>query len=202
MQHFVCKVCGRLQVHNNWYFKEELEEIPSGDLFETYCRYCVMEMSLSRYKELVNKLNLRLIDIALPLYEVGADLSVQMAAINMTKHKTGILGTIRDDQLVGIITERDIIRRLVAKKLDPVKTPISSVMSHPVKTIVAEASLPEATLKMSLERIRHLVIRSKSSPYKVVSVKVLSDTMFQVLSQAYTIGKQEGEKKGRRPKRY
>ena len=73
------------------------------------------------------------------ILSVEPTVTVQEAAELMTKNNIGalvVLSPIRD--LLGIFTERDLLRRVVAKKKDPTKTKIQEVMTPNV--MVAQAS--------------------------------------------------------------
>jgi CBS domain-containing protein len=63
---------------------------------------------------------------ALPLASTALDAAKMMAHRDVG----AILVVERDGRLAGIITERDITRRIVANGLDPKKTPVTDVMTH------------------------------------------------------------------------
>jgi CBS domain-containing protein len=71
----------------------------------------------------------------------------------------------------GIVTERDFVRRVVAKRI-PLETKISDVMSAPLITIEPDASLNEAARKMISNRIRRLPVVEK---HKLIGIIVVSD---------------------------
>jgi CBS domain-containing protein len=72
---------------------------------------------------------------------------------------------------IGIVTERDIVRRVVAKKL-PLDTKISQIMSQSLITVDAYASLKEAARLMSSNKIRRLPVLKQN---KLVGIVVASD---------------------------
>jgi CBS domain-containing protein len=72
---------------------------------------------------------------------------------------------------IGIVTERDIVRRVVAKKL-PLDTKISQIMSQSLITVDADASLKEAARLMSSNKIRRLPVLKQN---KLVGIVVASD---------------------------
>jgi len=63
-----------------------------------------------------------------------------------------------DGKLVGIFTERDIMRRVVAAKRDPATTLISDVMTTECLTILPDVQVAVCRAMMSTRRIRHLPI--------------------------------------------
>jgi CBS domain-containing protein len=63
-----------------------------------------------------------------------------------------------DNKPVGIVTERDFMRRLLAKNLDANTTPISAIMTSALKVATAEDEVVDWLRIMSNERFRHLPV--------------------------------------------
>lgn len=59
---------------------------------------------------------------------------------------------------IGIVTERDFMRRLLDKGLDPAATPLSAIMTKDLKIGRAEDTMAEWVRQMSNERFRHVPI--------------------------------------------
>lgn len=68
-----------------------------------------------------------------------------------------IIDTTNKDQIIGILTERDIIR-LMANDVSPDAITISSLMSSPMVTIGKNLSLEEAARLMIQNKVRHLLV--------------------------------------------
>jgi len=62
---------------------------------------------------------------------------------------------------VGVVAERDIVRRCYAKRLNPERTVLESIMSSPIVTVGPEASLREAMMLMSEKSIRRVYVADK-----------------------------------------
>ena len=86
------------------------------------------------------------------------DDSVLTAAKLMNQKRIGGVVVIEDDEVVGIFTERDILRRVVAERLDPAKTPLRDVMTSPVITCKLAAPLEEVRALITDKRVRHLPV--------------------------------------------
>lgn len=80
------------------------------------------------------------------------------AARAMRRKRRGCLVVVDGGKPVGIVTERDLVRKIVANNRDPEKIKILGVMSKPLLTIEAEASLRDAAQKMVQNRIRRLPV--------------------------------------------
>ena len=116
---------------------------------------------------------------------VSADESVSKVAGLMNERAIGGVLVMSADRLVGIFTERDILRRVVAEHRDPAVTPVRDVMTTPVVTCMPETSLEELGAIMTTRRIRHLpVVGSEGLCGVVTSGDVLA---YQVDDQAATI---------------
>jgi CBS domain-containing protein len=70
----------------------------------------------------------------------------------------GALVVVERSRAVGIITERDVIHRVVNAGLDPKRTSVGEVMSSPVVTITPEASIEKAGQVMVEKRIKKLPV--------------------------------------------
>jgi len=90
--------------------------------------------------------------------EVRMTDSVADAAKAMQKAGTGEAIVILDGEPIGIVTERDVLYKVVATGRDPSKTQVSGIMSSPVEGIGADSTVGEAIAKMSKLGIRRLVV--------------------------------------------
>lgn len=89
---------------------------------------------------------------------VPADESVLNAARLMNERGIGGVVVTEGGRPVGIFTERDVLRRVVAEHRDPGDTLVRDVMTSPVIRCKAEAKLDEVMALMSEKRIRHLPV--------------------------------------------
>jgi len=93
-----------------------------------------------------------------PLVTVSLNATVMQAVRTMDQDSIGAVGITQDDVLVGIFSERDLMLRVVSKKLDPETAHVRDVMTSPVETISRDSTADDA-LKLMLEKhIRHLPI--------------------------------------------
>lgn len=88
---------------------------------------------------------------------MNADETVLHAALMMSKLEVGAL-LVTDVDRMGIFTERDLLRRVVAKQRDPATTIIRDVMTTPVATCRPETSLLECLAILEGRNIRHLPV--------------------------------------------
>ncbi len=84
--------------------------------------------------------------------------SVLHAARLMNERGIGSVVVTEGGELVGIFTERDVLRRVVAEQRDPAQVTLGEVMTSPVITCRPEARLEECMALFTEKRVRHLPV--------------------------------------------
>ena len=103
------------------------------------------------------------------------------AARKMWDQQTGSLVVLDGEDLVGIITERDILRAVATGT--PLDTPVSEVMSKGVVTVEPGTSLREAASIMTEQWIRHLPVLEGGRLVGVVSQRDLAGVLAGALNE-------------------
>jgi len=88
---------------------------------------------------------------------IGPDRTVHQAAEIMEQTGVGALAVLDGDRLVGIVTDRDLVRRGLARRMDP-DARVDALMSAPVVTIDADADLHDAFALFRTHAVRRLAI--------------------------------------------
>jgi CBS domain-containing protein len=104
------------------------------------------------------------------------------AAELMSNKGVGCLVIMEGEMPRGIVTERDFVRRVVAKKR-PLNIKISEIMSKPLITISSDASLKEAARTMTNNRIRRLPVLEGNRLFGII---VTSDFVRQLSKKTIT----------------
>jgi CBS domain-containing protein len=89
---------------------------------------------------------------------IGPDATILDAAVLMHEHDIGSLLVMSGGRLVGIITERDLIQRVVSQRRDPAETFVHAVMMDEVPCCRPETTVDEARGVMKNRRVRHLPV--------------------------------------------
>jgi CBS domain-containing protein len=84
--------------------------------------------------------------------------SVTDAARVLTNENVGSLPVVDGDRLVGMLTDRDIVTRVVAEDRDPTSTSVKEVASGKLVTAEANANLDDAMLLMARHQVRRLPV--------------------------------------------
>jgi CBS domain-containing protein len=108
---------------------------------------------------------------------VRPDTMMKEVVATMNKFNIGSIIVIQGDRPVGIITERDILRRLVEPCLAPETLTARHVMTSPVLTINEGASIEEAAKLMAKKHAKRLVVMDDS---KLVGIVTYTDIVFKV----------------------
>jgi CBS domain-containing protein len=105
------------------------------------------------------------------LLVASPDASVAQAAKSMAEKKVGAILVVKDEQLLGIFTERDALFRVIAKGVDPEKTLLSKVMTADPKTIAPDKSFGRAMALMHETKCRHLPVIENGKLIGIVSAR-------------------------------
>src|SRR5205814_785689 len=89
---------------------------------------------------------------------IKASASVVEAARLMREEHIGSLAITDDEQLVGMITDRDITTRVVAEAADPKQTSVGDVFSQDLITVGPDKDLDEALQLMARHQVRRLPV--------------------------------------------
>lgn len=117
---------------------------------------------------------------------VGPQASVWDAACIMTRENCGsVLVIDTPGNMLGIVTERDLMTRVLAKALNPQTTPVSDVMTRGLHTVVPETLVSDAVLIMIERGFRHLPIVDKDS--KILGVFSVRDARPREISTAVSL---------------
>jgi len=104
---------------------------------------------------------------------VDASATLDRAAQAMMERKVGSAVIVEAGRLVGIITERDILRA-VARALVPWSTPVSECMTAEPQTVSPQTSAEEALSMMLSHRFRHLPVIGDKGVMGIVSLRDLA----------------------------
>jgi CBS domain-containing protein len=100
---------------------------------------------------------------------IAPDVTVATAAELLVRNQVGSVLVMDQGKLVGIFTERDVLRRVVAERRDPATTRVAEVMTRDLVVMRPSASLVDAMRVISEKRIRHIPIVEGGQVQGVIS---------------------------------
>jgi CBS domain-containing protein len=104
-----------------------------------------------------------------PINSVRPDTSITESVRLMNEQNIGALLIIEDDNLVGIFTERDALKKVLAESIDPTSTKISEVMTKDPVCVDPSTTVEEAMSIVTDRRVRHLPILHNGKLVGIVS---------------------------------
>jgi CBS domain-containing protein len=107
------------------------------------------------------------------VYTVQRSQTVLEAVRFMVEKSVGAVAVLNGDRVVGIFSERDLMKRVVAKGLDPKQIRVEEVMTRNIVAANPEESYESCLAKMQAHGIRHLVIASGDRLVGVISLRDL-----------------------------
>lgn len=104
------------------------------------------------------------------VFSVSPSMTVCEAVTAMNRQRIGSVLVIENGELVGIFTERDVLRRVVGAGLDPRRALVAEVMTRGVITITPEATIEETMVLFTEKRCRHLPVMDHGQLAGTISI--------------------------------
>ena len=110
---------------------------------------------------------------------IDYDAKVTEAASLMSADKEyeGYVIILRKGKPKGIVTERDLVNKVIVGGLDPDKTSVSDIMSSPLITVDPEDDLLKATQVMKEHNVRKLIVVRDEIIYGIITAKIISQNV-------------------------
>ena len=102
---------------------------------------------------------------------VTRDTDVQTAARLMRDRHINSLFVINGKDIIGIVTDTDMVRRVIAAEVDTLTIAVEKIMSAPILTIEGDKTLLDASDLMAHKRIRHLGVTQDGKLVGMISVR-------------------------------
>jgi CBS domain-containing protein len=127
---------------------------------------------------------------------VAAEKTVREAAVILSHHEIGAAPVLAGDRLVGIFTERDLLRRVVAVGRDADAMRVAEAMTPDPRTVSAETSLVNAFALMIEGKFRHLpVVDSDGRVFAMLSIRDIPQE-HQLMHLQWTVSRTRAPRKG------
>jgi CBS domain-containing protein len=107
------------------------------------------------------------------LFTVQGDATVRETVRVMAANNVAIAIVLEGDRLVGVFSERDVVRRVVDRGLDPDRTPVGDVMTSEIVVGDPDEDYQSAMRKMDQANIRHLLVVKGPRMLSMISIRDL-----------------------------
>ena len=114
------------------------------------------------------------------VFAITPEATVYEALASMAKHNTGALLVMRDNDMVGILSERDCVRKVELKEKTAKDTKVSEIMTSDVITVHCDQPLEECMSLMLDKGIRHLPVYDDNELMGFVSVRDVLREMIEM----------------------
>ncbi len=110
-----------------------------------------------------------LADTGAQVHTIDVGATVLDAVLRMNEHGVGALLVTSGGKVAGVFTERDVLRRVVGRGLDPKTVPVREVMTREVVAVPPSVTVGEAMAIVTARRFRHLPVMEGGRLLGVVS---------------------------------
>jgi CBS domain-containing protein len=107
------------------------------------------------------------------VHSVQRDATVSAAVRVMAVSNVGIVAVLDGDRLAGVFSERDVVRRVVDRGLDPTTTAVAGVMTTELVVAGADDDYQSAMRAMDAANIRHLPVVASGQLLSMLSIRDL-----------------------------
>jgi len=97
--------------------------------------------------------------------EVTPDVSVRETARIMAESHIGAIAVRKGGAIVGIVSERDLVKLVAAEGRDPATTRVAEVMNSDIVKVLDSTSVESAATAMRTHHVRHAVIVDRADNY-------------------------------------
>jgi CBS domain-containing protein len=101
---------------------------------------------------------------------LDASMSANDAAGIMTKRDVGAVPVTKDGELIGIVTDRDIVVRVLGDRQDPQTVPVGTISTSAIVTVSPDMELSQAREMMAEHRVRRLPVVKDGELVGIVSL--------------------------------
>ena len=109
-------------------------------------------------------------DVQKPLHTIEPEATVQAAITIMASEKISAIPVIENEKLVGIISERDFVRKIASKKIPAWSVLIREIMTKDVITVSGYDLITYCMTLMTENRIRHLPVMKNKKLIAIISI--------------------------------
>jgi len=101
---------------------------------------------------------------------IHPDLPVFEAVTQMANYSVGTAVVMENNKVIGIVSERDVIRKIILQAQDPKEIKVQEIMSTELSVVCAETSIENCMGLMTENRIRHLPVLCGEKLCGIVSI--------------------------------
>lgn len=105
------------------------------------------------------------------LAKIDVEENVRAAANAMSDKGIGSIFADQEGVIVGVITERDLLTKIVATGRDPHRTKVKDIMAFPLITVPADYTIDDVIYLMATLKIRHVAVEEDGTAVGVITAR-------------------------------
>jgi CBS domain-containing protein len=135
-----------------------------------------------------------------------SDMSAADAAGMMASYDVGIIPVVDPNGSVSVVTDRDIVLRVIAARKDPSQVPLSDIATNQLVSVTPDTGIADARQLMAEHKVRRLPVMKQGELVGIVSLgdlavadpskRAIGDTLQRVSESQSTIEKNVGPDRG------
>ena len=129
---------------------------------------------------------MRVKDVMKEWVKVSHETTVTELAKTLEKHATGSALVVEGGSPLGVVTERDILRKVVAAGKDPAYVTVKRIMNSPVITIDAGEDVSKASEIMDKKMVRRLAVVSDGKIIGKITTNIVSKNIKYIIGRQLT----------------
>jgi CBS domain-containing protein len=115
---------------------------------------------------------------------IAAEANVAEASKKIAENPRGYTVVLQNGQPTGMVTERDLVRKVFSKSLDPSKVKVLDVMSSPLVSIDPDEELSKAAETMKANDVRKLPVAREGILYGIINARDIADHFNEYVDKA------------------
>lgn len=119
------------------------------------------------------------------IHQLDSQETVYSASQLMHKYKVGAVLVLKDGEIAGIMTERDLLNKIAAQGLDYKTVKLEEVMSTDLKTVSIDDDIESCFEMMTSVGCRHLPVIKEGEIVAIISIRNVLDIMLRELKSLY-----------------
>ena len=128
------------------------------------------------------------------LITISEDKTALDAAILITEKDIGFLVVVKDGKPIGVVTERDFVRKIDAEDKNASQVPLSKIMSYKFRSVEPSTDIEDAVQKMINQNVRRLIVLENEKLVGVITQTDLADFLRSKLLIEGTVKNIDSEK--------
>jgi CBS domain-containing protein len=108
------------------------------------------------------------------VHAVTSTITVAEAVAEMNKHRIGSVVIIDAGRIVGMFTERDVLRRVVGADVDPKSTKVADVMTKDIHMVPSDTTVEQTMILFAEKQCRHLPVVDRGELKGLISIGDIS----------------------------